>query len=193
MATKQAYFDMALELLAEQGYSALKQATLCKRVGVTTGAFYRCFDNWRDFTSQLLAHWHTDRTRQLVETIRRTDDPAARLNALLQFALSLPHGAEAAIRVWSKIDPQIHAVQASVDAQRVQAVLDLSGSLFPNEDEALRHAQWGLYLLVGYHFTSTEPDEFRSLDHLLRKLLSEMLHAHGDCTQEANTGRTGQG
>ncbi|MGV9668166.1 TetR/AcrR family transcriptional regulator [Nocardia niigatensis] len=173
MAIKQDYFDTALELLSEQGYSALKQATLCKRLRVTTGSFYHYFENWHDFTSQLLEHWQAERTTQLVEAAQQHRDPLAQLDALLRFALALPHRAEAAIRVWSKVDPEVRSIQDAVDAQRLEVVAHAARAILDDEEEALHHARWGLYLLAGYQeLDSGENPE--ALEWVLSRLLQEL-------------------
>ncbi|MFI9408628.1 TetR/AcrR family transcriptional regulator [Nocardia gamkensis] len=173
MAIKQDYFDTALEQLSEQGYSALKQAPLCRRLRVTTGSFYHYFENWHDFTSQLLEHRHTERTTQLVQLARQRQHPIDQLEALMRFALALPHRAEAAIRVWSKVDPQVQAVQDAVDTQRMEVVLQATRAIFVDEDEALNHARWGLYLLTGYQELGSGRDP-AALEWVLGRLLSEL-------------------
>lgn len=173
MAIKQDYFDTAFELLSEQGYSALKQAAVCKRLRVTTGSFYHYFENWHDFTSQLLAHWRAERTTQLVKLAQQSDDPIEQLDALLQFALALPHRAEAAIRVWSKVDPEVRAVQNAVDEQRSQVVTQAAQAIFDDENEARNHARWGLYLLAGYQELDSGEDP-AALEWVLRRLLREL-------------------
>lgn len=173
MAIKQDYFDGAFELLSEQGYSALKQASLCKRLRVTTGSFYHYFENWHDFTTQLLEHWATERTTQLVELAQAHQDPIDQLDALLQFALDLPHRAEAAIRVWSKVDPEVRAVQDAVDAQRMQVVVHATRAILNDEQEAINHARWGLYLLAGYQELDSG-EEPAALEWVLRRLLREL-------------------
>ncbi|MGW5514381.1 TetR/AcrR family transcriptional regulator [Nocardia africana] len=173
MAIKQDYFDTAFELLSEQGYSALKQAAVCKRLRVTTGSFYHYFENWQDFTSQLLEHWQTARTTQLVELAQQSNDPIEQLEALLQFALDLPHRAEAAIRVWSKVNPEVRSIQDTVDAQRLEVVLQAARAIFDDEDEALNHARWGLYLLAGYQELDSGQDP-AALEWVLRRLLREL-------------------
>ncbi|MGQ4618556.1 TetR family transcriptional regulator [Nocardia sp. R7R-8] len=173
MAIKQDYFDAAFDLLSEQGYSALKQAPLCKRLGVTTGSFYHYFQNWRDFTAQFLDHWRTESTTQLVALAQQRDNAVDQLEALLHFTLALPHRAEAAIRVWSRIDPEVRAVQDVVDAQRQQVVLEAARTVFDDE-EALHHARWGVYLLVGYQQIDAEEDIGR-LEWVLRRLLREVV------------------
>ncbi|WP_067862587.1 TetR/AcrR family transcriptional regulator [Nocardia shimofusensis] len=172
MATKQDYFDAAFDMLSAQGYSALKQAPLCKRLNVTTGSFYHYFENWHDFTSQLLDHWLAERTTRLVGLTRDLDDPLEQLETLLQFSLALPHRAEAAIRVWSKVDPEVRAVQDQVDNRRTEVVLRAARAVFDDENEALDHARWAMYLLAGYQDLDADPDTAR-LEGALRKLLRE--------------------
>ncbi|MGQ4598929.1 TetR family transcriptional regulator [Nocardia sp. R6R-6] len=177
MATKQDYFDAAFELLAEQGYSALKQAPLCKRLRVTTGSFYHYFDNWHDFTSQLLAHWLSERTTQLVKIAQQHRDPTDQVETLVHFALELPHRAEAAIRVWSKIDPEVRAVQDAVDSQRMEVVLQAARMIFDDEEEALNHTRWGLYLLTGYQQLDAG-ENLAAFEWVVRRLLRDLQDAY---------------
>ena len=103
-ALRDAWFTGAYEILATDGYGALKLAPLCKRLGVTTGSFYHSFDNWQDFTDGLLATWLHDRTETTVQIVRQYDDPVQRLRMLAQASFELLHRTEAAIRVWSGVD-----------------------------------------------------------------------------------------
>lgn len=179
MAIKQDYFDTAFELLSEQGYSALKQAAVCKRLRVTTGSFYHYFENWHDFTSQLLEHWKTERTTQLVEAAQQHGDPLDQLEALLQFALNLPHRAEAAIRVWSKVEPEVRLIQDAVDAQRLEVVVHATRAILGDEDEALNHARWGLYLLAGYQELDFGQDP-EALEWVLRRVLLSLKESQAN-------------
>ncbi|MFE2996961.1 TetR/AcrR family transcriptional regulator [Nocardia sp. NPDC059246] len=184
MAVKQDYFDAAFELLSEEGYSALKQAPLCRRLGVTTGSFYHYFENWHDFTSQFLDHWLTESTTQLVTMAQQRGDAVDQLEALLQFTLALPHRAEAAIRVWSRADPKVRAVQDTADALRTQVVLEAVRAVFDDEEEALNHARWGIYLLVGYQQLDTGEDT-SPLEWVLRRLLRDVVERRADSPAQA--------
>jgi AcrR family transcriptional regulator len=178
MASKQDYFDAAFDMLSEQGYGVLKQAPLCRRLGVTTGSFYHYFENWHDFTAQLLEHWRTESTTRLVAAAQQREQAADQLEALVQFALALPHRAEAAIRVWSTVDPEVREVQEAVDVQRTQVVLQAARMALEDEDEALRHAQWGMYLLVGYQHLDSG-DNVAPLEWALRRLLRAIVERSG--------------
>ena len=119
VATREAYFETGLEVLADLGYGGLKLAEVCNRLGVTTGSFYHYFSSWPAYTRDLVAHWVQDRTIRLIDALREEADPRRRIEIIIQIALSLPHGAEAAIRSWSSVDQHVLSVQREVDQQRL--------------------------------------------------------------------------
>lgn len=167
------YFESAFDILATEGYGNLKLAVLCERVGVTTGAFYHNFLNWRDFTRQFLAHWHQERTAQLAELARFESGPLDRLEFLVSAASRLlPHRAEAAIRVWSSIDPAVAALQESVDRERLAVAREAFLDLLGDEAEAERFAQLGLFLLVGFEQSggSRDPETLAWSLHLIKQV-----------------------
>lgn len=168
--TKSNFFDAALEVLSATGYGGLKQSELCERLGVTTGAFYHSFESWRDFTDQLLANWREERTTVLVNLARDEPDPIQRLEVLIGMAINLPHGAEAAIRVWSNIDERVRKVQASVDEDRFAVIAEAMSVLLPDEQEAATYAKTGMYLLVGFEQSGDGPDT-SALEWSLREIL----------------------
>lgn len=152
-SSREAYFEVGLELLAELGYGGLKLAEVCQRLGVTTGSFYHHFTNWSAYTTALVAHWVQKRTVAIIEVARSETDPRARIDTLIKEGLRLPHGAEAAIRVWSSLDSGVHAVQTAVDQQRFDVLRESALELLHHERQARLFAAWGLYLLVGYEQT----------------------------------------
>lgn len=152
------YFVCALEILATDGYGGLKLAPLCRKLGVTTGAFYHSFDNWRDFTAQLLEHWHQERTTQLVELALAVPDPLDQLENLLEATINLPHQAEAAIRVWSALDDDVAVLQASVDRERYDVIYTAFMTLLGDPAEADLFSRAGMFLLVGFEQSETMRD-----------------------------------
>ena len=145
----EAYYDCALAILAESGYGALKQAAVCERLGITTGAFYHNFSSWAEFTSGLLAYWREEQSARLIALVDAEPDPLLRLKMLLDIAASLPHSAEGAIRVWSTIDPMVAEAQAWVDAARLEVVRETFEQLVPPE-EAEHYARTAVYLVTGH-------------------------------------------
>jgi len=173
-STRDRFFVAGMELLAEEGYGALKLATLCRRVGVTTGSFYHSFRNWQDYTQQLIEYWRVERTERAAELARAEVDPAQRIELLLRLGVSLPHSAEAAIRVWSGVEPDVGAVQESVDRDRLAAVTeafeDLTGDAAQSAD--LAHAAF--YLVIGFE-QSTGDHDVAVLERILRALQERAL------------------
>jgi hypothetical protein len=109
--SREAYFETGLDVLSDLGYGGLKLAEVCNRLGVTSGSFYHYFSNWPTYTRELVRHWKHASTTELVRCSRREQDPRRRIDELIQNGLNLPHGAEAAIRTWSSLDPAVHALQ----------------------------------------------------------------------------------
>jgi AcrR family transcriptional regulator len=150
VVSREAYFETGLNVLSDLGYGGLKLAEVCNRLGVTTGSFYHYFANWSAYTRELVAHWRQVRTTGIIEALASISDSRTRIGALINEALILPHGAESAIRVWSSIDADVHAVQAAVDQQRFDVLRESSLEILGNAHQAELFAAWGLYLLLGY-------------------------------------------
>lgn len=148
-ALRTSWFEGASEILATEGYGALKLAPLCKKLGVTTGSFYHSFDNWQDFTDALLANWFRERTETLAEIARQDPDPIAQLEMLIGNVVEFDHRAEAAIRVWAGVDERVAVFQRKVDEGRYQAALEALKVLVGPE-LAPSFAVWGLSTAVGY-------------------------------------------
>ncbi|WP_422743165.1 TetR/AcrR family transcriptional regulator [Mycobacterium sp. WMMD1722] len=157
--TREAYFETGLAVLSDQGYGGLKLAEVCQRLGVTTGSFYHYFANWSAYSRELVEYWRHHRTMRVVDAVRVEPDPHRRIEWLIKEALALPHGAEAAIRVWSSIDPDVHAVQSAVDRQRYDIMRESSLEVLGDERRAELFAAWSVYILVGYEQSTLPPDE----------------------------------
>ena len=172
VSSREAFFEAGLEVLSDRGYGGLKLATVCQRLGVTTGSFYHYFANWGSYTDQLVAHWHEGLTVRVVEAVQSEADPRRRIGHLIEVGLALPHGAESAIRVWSFIDPQVHEVQAAVDRQRFDVLYDSAIQILDSPRQAELFAAWAVYLLVGYE-QAILPRDISSL----RWIVSQLLEA----------------
>ncbi|ATD72815.1 MULTISPECIES: TetR/AcrR family transcriptional regulator [Gordonia] len=153
--TRELYLETGLAVLADSGYSALKLAEVCKRLGVTSGSFYHFFKNWSDYTSQVITHWYDSRTEAELAAARTEPDMSRRVDDLVQSALGLPHDAESAIRTWAAMDPEVCKVQEAADRARYDAALEL----LDDRVAAHRYANWALYLLTGYEQTTLPQDK----------------------------------
>ncbi|GAB3071900.1 TetR/AcrR family transcriptional regulator [Nocardioides zeae] len=181
------FFEAGLDLLAEEGYGALKLAPLCRRVGVTTGSFYHAFPNWPTYTSALLQHWYRERTDRARVLADEETDPARRVELLVRAAVELPHRAEAAIRVWAGVDPGVAQLQQQVDDQRLATVTEALAAAMPpgSEDLARNLAQAGFFLLVGYEQSHATGGR-EALEWALRLIQDRALDAGGE-SQELTT------
>jgi len=158
VVSKEVYFETGLEILADKGYGGLKLAEVCSRLGVTTGSFYHYFANWSAYTTELVSHWLRGLTLRRVARLRSQPDPRKRIDEVIAVGMSLPHGAEAAIRSWSSVDPMVRVAQEDVDRQRFQVLRDAALEILGSARQAELFANWALYLLVGYEQSTLPPD-----------------------------------
>lgn len=150
VVSRDSYFATGLDVLSDLGYGGLKLAEVCGRLGVTTGSFYHYFQGWPAYTRELIAYWVEKRTVKVIEAVHAEPDPHRRIDTLIQVGLGLPHSAEAAIRVWSSLDPHVYSVQAAVDQQRFDVMYESAFEILQHKRQAQLFAAWAVYLLVGY-------------------------------------------
>ncbi|WP_309647657.1 TetR/AcrR family transcriptional regulator [Nocardioides sp.] len=166
-STEGKFYDAALDVLAEDGYGALKVRALCRRMGLTTGVFYHSFSSWKEFTDRLLDFWREDGTLRVARLAASQTDDLHRLDDLVAAAMSLPHRAEAAIRVWGGIDADVGRVVAQVDQERLEAVSAAFLAVTGDPHLSERLAKAGIYLLVGFE-QSHLPEDPATLEWALR-------------------------
>jgi len=171
--SREAYFETGLEVLSDLGYGGLKLAEVCDRLGVTSGSFYHYFSNWPSYTRELTNHWKQVSTMRLVESLRAEPDPRRRIAGLINIGLNLPHSAEAAIRAWSSIDPDVYAVQVEVDKARRDILRESALEMLHDDRPAELLANWAVYLLVGYEQSTLPPDK-AGLEWIVRQLLDAL-------------------
>lgn len=157
VVSREAYFDTGLAVLADLGYAGLKLAEVCRRLGVTSGSFYHYFSSWSAYTTALVADWQ-GRTEARIAALLEETDPRERIDNLVEVSLALPHGSEAAIRVWSALDPQVRAAQQHVDRRRFEVISDAATEVLGDRAPAELFARSAIYILVGYEQTTLTPD-----------------------------------
>ncbi|HEY9316083.1 TetR/AcrR family transcriptional regulator [Williamsia sp.] len=172
--SRETYFEAGLDILATSGYGALKLSEVCQRLCVTTGSFYHFFKNWGAYTEALLQHWLNTRTVQEMAFARSIPGAFDRVSALVQIGLSLPHGAEAAIRTWSNISDEVRPIQEEVDKNRYDIFYESTFELVGDPEQAHRFANWALYLLIGYEQASL-PRDLESLKWIADQLLDAIV------------------
>mgnify|MGYP000234521504 FL=1 len=151
---RESYFEAGVEALAELGYSGLKLAEVCWRLGVTTGSFYHHFPNWGTYTKEFIEHWVHARSTAITDAVARQSSPRKRLETLITRALDLPHSAEAAILVWSALDPDVYAAQCTVDQLRFDILAQSAQDITGDRQQAEVFASCLVYVLIGYEQTT---------------------------------------
>ena len=148
--TRRGYFEAALKVLAEHGFTELNVGVLCRGLGVTSGSFYHHFGGWPGFVAQLLEHWENRQVRILREGGFGTGGPAADFAALMDLTIGLPHEAEAAIRAWAKNDETVRAAQKRVDDARLRTVGKAVEGIVGDRALARTLTSLGMAMLVGH-------------------------------------------
>jgi AcrR family transcriptional regulator len=169
VVSRDSYFETGLDVLSDLGYGGLKLAEVCNRLGVTTGSFYHYFSSWPAYTRELVENWMKERTVLVIEFLKNETDPRRRIDSLIQVGLALPHGAEAAIRVWSAVDPDVYHVQLQVDQQRYDIMYSSALEILKDDRQAKMFARWAVYLLVG-HEQATIPRDTVALAWIAKQL-----------------------
>lgn len=88
-------------------------------------------------------------------------------------ALSLPHSAEAAIRAWSSVDPDVLAVQREVDQQRFEILYESALGIVHDARQAQTYAAWAVYVFVGYE-QATLPRDQRMFEWISTTMLEDL-------------------
>lgn len=172
-AVRDSYFETGLEILSDRGFGGLKLAELCHRMGVTTGSFYHYFTAWSAYTADLVGYWRQDRTVRVIEAISKEADPRRRIQAAIDVALSLPHNAEAAIRAWSSVDPDVLRVQTEVDRERFEILYNSAMEIVGDPRQAEVYASWAMFVFVGYE-QSTLPRENPAFAWISNRMLDDL-------------------
>jgi AcrR family transcriptional regulator len=167
--TRDRYFEAALDVIARDGVGALTIAKLCQRLDVTIGSFYHHFKSGKTFLGAFYAWWEAEHAFHLVDEARLEPDPLARLARLKKLSAGLPHGAEAAIRTWSRSHPDAAAAQSRVDEARIQVVADTMRQLGLPPGRARTLAVMAVGVLVGAQQLGQAEDPA-----LMRKVFDEL-------------------
>jgi AcrR family transcriptional regulator len=163
------YFAEGLSVLESDGFPALTAAGLCERMGVTRGSFYHHFASFDDFVDGLLSYWEERYTSERFALVDAAEGPSAQREVQLQLAESLPHQAEAAIRVWSTINERVAAAQRRVDLQRRSSVAELMSRSGLSAQDARVYADLAVSSLAGMQLLDRPVDVAR-----LRRVLGEI-------------------
>ncbi|HNP56036.1 MAG TPA: TetR/AcrR family transcriptional regulator [Gordonia sp. (in: high G+C Gram-positive bacteria)] len=153
------FLAAGMTVLGRDGYPGFKQAAVCRQTGLTTGAFYHSFRNWKEFEAALIEHWRAEATDRIVARLDVALAPHERIDALIAVALSLPHRSEAAIRIWAAGDVRVAESLSAVDAARRDAVARYLREIGIDPGHADRFAATSLLLFIGHQAAGTPLEE----------------------------------
>ena len=149
--SQETYFRAAFDLLAQEGHGGLKLGALCRRLAVTTGSFYHHFDGWHAFVEGLLDHWEAEQTERILRSSRAVPDAVTRVRIMKELtATTVPHAAEAAIRMWGGGDPRVRRVQDRIDELRIAALAEVLDGVIDDPAQSRRLAVLGISIMIGW-------------------------------------------
>lgn len=148
--SREEYYEAGLDVLADLGYGGFKLAEICKRLGVTTGSFYHRFASWPAYTHEVAQYWVDNHTTRVSESLRAEPDPHIRIDRLTKLTRTSSYRTEAAIRTWSAVDPEVHALLTAVDQERFDVIFEAAFEILHDVRQAQLFASWATYLRIGY-------------------------------------------
>jgi AcrR family transcriptional regulator len=163
------YFREAMEILGAWGSEAMTIALLCERLQVTKGSFYHHFGGMPNFVAELLQFWESEHSERLIAVSKAQPDPATRITLLIDIAVGLPHGSEAAIRAWARSNPGVAEVTARVDRKRERHLVDAITAVGVERARAKNLGRLSLNVLIGAQ-QRERPVELRRLRQLFEEV-----------------------
>lgn len=181
--TKDEWIKGSFCALKEAGEGAIAVEPLARRLGVSKGSFYWHFSNLADLKAQMIGHWETAATQNVIAEVDGLKaNPLAQLERLLNIAISdrdAPYGGpttEAAIRVWATHDKSVAATCDRVEEAR-QAYLEhiICASGLGAKDAK----DWARLVLFAYQGSAYASAEARRnlVDHLLSEIRAAIERA----------------
>lgn len=160
--SKHDWLTQAAHLLAQEGANSLTIERLTHVMGLTKGSFYHHFGSFPKFIEALLAFYETEGTLDVIALTAKQKSPYAKLQVLLTATLREDSALEVGFRAWALQNPQVHEVQARIDAQRLSFLTELCATLTPQAD----HMAQMLYVLFVGSLQIIPPLDSASLQRL---------------------------
>ena len=121
------WINAGFEALVAQGPSALKAEVLARQLKTTKGSFYWHFKDVPAFQEAMLTTWHAQALEDVLTQVGQSGEPDTRLRTFGQTVLASP--IEPKLRIWAASDTRVANALAEVDAERLQYLTRLLGSL----------------------------------------------------------------
>lgn len=123
--TARDWIDFGIRALEVDGFEALKGDILAKRLNVTRGSFYWHFVDLASFHQQLIDHWKTTSTEEIIIAIERLDASEERLKGLLNIAFGTSNDVDLQMRSWANHNELAAAAVAEIDRRRLDYIVAL--------------------------------------------------------------------
>lgn len=150
--TKEQLLRAGLRLLDSTGRSSLKISTICSSLKLTKGSFYHWFDSKQQFDLSLLSYWRQLYTSGFIDDANEGENARQKLDRLINNCIDSAKDnsrLEIEINMWAKQDAQIGQFVEQVYEQRFAYLLALMQDIYPDQDEAKRHAHIVYSLIIG--------------------------------------------
>lgn len=150
--TKEQWLRTGLRLLDSTGRSSLKISTICSSLNLTKGAFYHWFKSKQQFDLSLLSYWHQLYTRGFIADANEGENARQKLDRLINNCINSARDnsrLEIEINMWAKQDKDIGQFVEQVYEQRFAYLLTLMQDIYPDPNEAKRHAHIVYSLIIG--------------------------------------------
>jgi AcrR family transcriptional regulator len=122
--TRNDWLQVAIALLADEGFNAISVDALATRLGITRGSFYHHFKDRQDLTHEMLTYWKNRWTTEIRNDVAALDLDGYQALRALGRLITHRQAAEydVAVRSWALHDDFVATAVAEVDALRLEFI-----------------------------------------------------------------------
>lgn len=175
--TQDDYFAFALKVLAQGSHADLTIQAMCDGLRITKGSFYHHFGSFPGFVEAFLHYWERETAINAEELAGRIESVALRQRFMEALIETIPHDAEAAIRVWARTDPTVRAVQENVDKSRITMLAEFFALHMPMAQARPIGELYNAVLVAGQ--MSAQPVDVKSMRQQLAALSKLVVGRYG--------------
>lgn len=166
----------ALAVIGESGVDQLKVERLARELGVTKGSFYWHFANRQALITAALDLWERRATVEVIDQLRKTVDPVARLRMLFEISLrdAVDGPLDAALAA-AVNDPVVGVTVRSVTRRRIEFLEQLFTDMALSVSEAGIRARIAYSAYVGHFLVSRALDDAVDPDGFLNGYIDQLV------------------
>ncbi|GAB5468251.1 MAG: TetR/AcrR family transcriptional regulator [Rhodospirillales bacterium] len=163
--SREAWIELALRVLIEEGEEQVKILGLAKRLGVTRGSFYHHFASRQELIDELLQRWRQQNTVGLVhQASLETETLAQAILNVFRCWSSDRHfnpSLDFTVREWARRSTAVRREVTAADEERCAALAALYGRFGYSEEEAAVRARILYLVQLGYFLLEpvVDPEE----------------------------------